>query len=1227
MTLRTIAGFALFCLCQAVHGQRIITSITAGNGDGGPATATRFHPFSAGMVFDSAGNLYFSERGANVVRRITTAGVISTYAGTGQNGFGGDGGPATSALLNSPMGLAVDSAGNLYIADQVNNRIRRVTPAGNISTVAGNGTGTFSGDNGQATAASINRPEGVAVDAAGNLYISDTNNWRIRRVSTAGVITTFAGGVTTGFTGDGGPATSAAISAPKGIAFDAAGNLLICDYGYRRIRRVTPGGTISTVAGNGTNTTSPGSLATATGFAPPDVIAVNSGGLVVFSSGAFFQAPIYRVTTAGILELVAGAQTAAGNTGDGGAATAANIASVRGLAFDPTGNLLLLAGDRIRRVTPGGVISTAFGGALNDGGASVDARVILDYGYGLAVDPAGGVLTLDTESRIRRIAGGNISTYAGNGLSNQGSPSADGTNISSFALNSPVALASAPNGDLYFADSNRIFRVTPSGSVTRIAGDGSFGFSGDDGPATAASLQLGGLTGLAVDSLGNVYVGDGFGHRVRRISAAGIITTVAGTGSSGFSGDGGPATSAALSLPVGLAVDSSNNLYIADSNNSRIRRVTPSGVISTIAGSTTGFAGDGGSATSARLALPAGLTFDSAGNLYVCDSGNNRIRRITPAGVITTYAGSGGSFSQGGFSGDGGPATSARLFNPQSIAFDLAGNLYIADNGNFRIRRVTPDVDPVLTSFVTVPAGLNISVAGVTYTTPTALALAPGSTVSIGAPSPQGFVPRHTFRSWSNGGTQSQSITIGSTAATYTATYGAQFALTTAARPSNAGTILFNPASSDGYYDAGAAVQLTAVPNSAYGFVSFSGSLSATTNPATITMSGAATVFANFGCNYTLSASAASVGAAAGSGTFSATGGTGVCASVLPSPTSNAAFLTASVSGTTITYQFTANTGAQRTGVITVGARSFTVTQAGAAPPSATDSGPLAGSGLNQVLVFRFSHPEGFANLGVLNVLINRALDGGNACYIAYSQPAGILFLVNDGGPDAGLSAPLVLGSAGTVSNSQCTIRGTGSSAVGSGNNFTLTLNLSFAPSFGGSKVIYTAARDNGAGNSGWKTLGHSQIPETAPAFPRTGAMTPTTVNATTQTVTLTYTDATSAANIVTGWMLINSAVDGGQACYVAYYAPANLVFLIPDNGDGGQATVMALSGTNTVENSQCRIHAQGSSTATAGGQLTVNLNVTMKAPFAGPRGVWTAMQNLAGQVSPWRISGSWLVP
>ncbi|MCX6604434.1 MAG: hypothetical protein NTV52_12665 [Acidobacteria bacterium] len=455
--MRISALLALALLCDSAYAQRIITSLTAGNGDGGPATATRF-ALLGGMAFDALGNLYFSERGAHAIRRITPSGIISTYAGNGQTGFGVSDVAATSTSVESPNTITLDSRGNLFIVDTTRERIRRVSPNGVISTLV-----------------SGVRPESIAVDAAGNLYFADPGNARIRRIDPAGIINTFAGNGTAGFSGDGGPATSATISYPTGIAFDSAGNLLFCDRGNNRIRRITPTGIISTVAGNGTNETTPSALATATGLPPLKTIAVDSAGNIAFAHDGFASTSLYRVNTSGILELLA---------------PSARLADIRGLVYETSGNLLFSMSDRIHRLTPGGNISIAYGGTLIDGAPATSTRLLPDYGAAFAGDAAGNLLVGDATSRILSLTAGNLTTYSGNGLSNylNPTPPADGAAIGAFVHNRLTSLTTAPNGDVYFADYYRIFRVTLVGIVTAIAGDGTNYSMGDGGPATSAAI-------------------------------------------------------------------------------------------------------------------------------------------------------------------------------------------------------------------------------------------------------------------------------------------------------------------------------------------------------------------------------------------------------------------------------------------------------------------------------------------------------------------------------------------------------------------------------------------------------------------------------------------------------------------------------------------------------------------------------------------------------------------
>ena len=354
-----------------------------------------------------------------------------------------------------------------------------------------------------------------------------------------------------------------------------------------------------------------------------------------------------------------------------------------------------------RTPTPGAppttyLITTVAGngvpGFSGDGGAAVQAS--LNTPAGIAVDAAGSLYIADCKNnRIRKVSpGGVITTVAGNGSAGF---SGDGGPATGARLNGPQGVAVDPAGNLYIADTGnyRVRKVSSSGTITTVAGNGEWTFFspiGDGGPAIKASLNK--PVDVAIDSAGNLFVADAdlFMLRVRKVSPTGIITTAAGNGSLFFSGDGGPAVSAGLGIPAGVAVDAVGNLYIATEDRNRIRKVTPGGIISTIAGSEqVGFSGDGGPATAASLTHPLDVAVDSTGSIYIADSRNQRIRKVTPDGTITTIAGRGPTtFGSGGFSGDGGPATSALLNTPNSVAADTAGNVYVSDQNNQRIRKL-----------------------------------------------------------------------------------------------------------------------------------------------------------------------------------------------------------------------------------------------------------------------------------------------------------------------------------------------------------------------------------------------------------------------------------------------------------------------------------------------------------------------------------------------------------
>ena len=341
---------------------------------------------------------------------------------------------------------------------------------------------------------------------------------------------------------------------------------------------------------------------------------------------------------------------------------------------------------------PNGIITTVAGNGLwsfsGDGGAATNAT--LSNPFGVTVDASGNLFIADeSNNRIRKVGiDGIITTVAGNGSAGY---SGDGGVATNAGLYYPNCVAVDASGNLFIADigSTRIRKVATNGIITTVAGNGLWSFSGDGGAATNAALAN--PTGVAVDASGNLFIADQGNNRIRKVGIDGIITTVAGNDTNSFSGDGGAATNASLFTPFGVAVDASGNLFIADAANRRIRKVAANGIITTLAGNGLwSFSGDGGAATNAAFRAPYGMAVDASGNLFIADMGNNRIRKVGIDGIITTVAGNGygAGSGAGGYSGDGGAATNAELFNPLGVALDASGNVFISDQYNSRIRRV-----------------------------------------------------------------------------------------------------------------------------------------------------------------------------------------------------------------------------------------------------------------------------------------------------------------------------------------------------------------------------------------------------------------------------------------------------------------------------------------------------------------------------------------------------------
>lgn len=673
--MKTIATTMGLLAAAALQGQSLNISTETGYAGKGSAdglgSAALFNS-PQGAAIDAAGNVYVADTGNNVIRKISPNGLSTTLAG--QPGVAGSSdGTGAGATFNQPAGIALDSSTNLYVTDYGSSTVRLVTPSGQVTTIAG-AAGVIGSANNTGTNASFNHPLGIACDSGGNLYVADYGNQLIRKITTARAVSTFAGQV--GVAGSGsGTGTGAQFNQPEGVAVDGSGNVYVADTGNGAIRFITSGGAVSLLAGL------PGSLGATDGtgtnalFYQPIGIAYTGG--MIYVADAFYNT-VRQVTPGGVVMTVAGL---AGNGGSvDGAGSLARFQNPQGLGANASGTVCVAdtGNDNIRLLTGGSMVTTLAGSpsGTSANGMSTSARLYAPQN--LAVDTANNVYVADTQnSTIRQISPAGVATTVAGTAGVFGYAEGTGSNA---LFSGPQGVAVDSSGNIYVADTgNNAIRKISSGTSSLLAG-----WPGNPGNnnGSGTNAQFNHPQGIAVSGT-TVYVADSWNHTVRAITSGGTVTTLAGL--SGVYGSyDGAGTAARFNNPSGIAADSSGNLYVTDFNNHTIRQIASGGVVTTIAGWAGIWGSSDGTGTNALFNQPTGISVDASGNLYVVDSGNDTIRKLTPSGTTWTSSTVAGSVGTSG-SADG-SGTTARFNYPVGVAVNAAGYVFVADSGNNTLR-------------------------------------------------------------------------------------------------------------------------------------------------------------------------------------------------------------------------------------------------------------------------------------------------------------------------------------------------------------------------------------------------------------------------------------------------------------------------------------------------------------------------------------------------------------